>query len=436
MAVNTPDNSTQVEDRIKADVQREAPDSNPYLKVHWLRSLIAGIARRIFDFYRDLNRTEERLFPDTADDETAPRWGNIFVGPKNPATTSSGRVVATGAAGSSIPLGTVLTAGGSEYTSTASATISAQSLNVLSINRSGATATVVTSGAHLLSSLVTVTISGAVETDYNITDAEIIVTGDDSFTYQVTGSPTTPATGTILAGFTSGSVQVGSSDFGASVNLDLDTPLRLQSPIIGVDDTLAVDFGAVGGGSDEESIVDYKARYLDKIRNPVAHFNSSDIKAKAKTVTGVTRVFVEETTPAVGQVTIYFMRDNDADPIPTASEVSTVKSVILEIKPANTADADVIVSAPTAVPVDYTFTNITPDTPTMRAAVDENLSQFHDEETTVGVNVDEDAYRAAIKNTVDPDTSDTLTSFVISAPVGDVVIASGEIATKGAVSFP
>ena len=71
MGVGTPDSATQVEDRIKADVQREAPDSNPYLTVHWLRSLIAGIARRIFDFYLDLNRTETRLFPDTA-----ARWQN------------------------------------------------------------------------------------------------------------------------------------------------------------------------------------------------------------------------------------------------------------------------------------------------------------------------------------------------------------------------
>ena len=60
MSVGTPDESTQVEDRIKADVQREAPDSNPYVRVHWLRSLIAGIARRIFDFYQDLTRTEAR----------------------------------------------------------------------------------------------------------------------------------------------------------------------------------------------------------------------------------------------------------------------------------------------------------------------------------------------------------------------------------------
>ena len=436
MGVGTPDTTEQVEDRIKADVQREAPDSNPYLRVHWLRSLIAGISRRQFDFYKDLSRTEDRLFPDTTDEEAALRWGNIYVGPPFAASTASGNAIATGAAGSSIGVGVTLSANSNEYLTTAGATIQNQTINIASITRSGTTATVTTISPHNLAPNVPVTIAGAVETEYNVTDADIVVTGDDEFQYQVAGSPSTPATGTITASFTSASVPIESTGFGADVNLDAGSPLQLQSPIAGVDDTLNVDFGAIGGGTDKESVNDYVSRYLDKIRNPVAHFNSSDIIAKAKEVPGVTRVFVEEITPDVGQVTIYFMRDNDVDPIPSGSEVATVKSKILEIKPANTSDVDVIVSAPTAVPVDYTFTALSPNTATMKTAIEANLTQFHDEQTFIGVDVDEDAYRSAIKNTVDPDTGDTVSSFTLSAPVGDVTIAAGEIATFGTVTFP
>lgn len=515
MSVGTPDDSTQVEDRIKADVQREAPDSNPYVKVHWLRSLIAGIARRIFDFYQDLNRTETRLFPDTADEETAPRWGNIYVGPENPASGAFGQLAATGTVGGAIGIGVVLTAGGLEYTATTSDTISARIINVLSITRTGVTATVTTSSAHDLSSFVPVTISGADQTEYNVTDTEILVTGLDTFTYTVSGSPTTPATGTILASFTTATVDVESVDFGVETNLDADSPVKLQSPIVDVDDTLHVTFGAVGGGTDEESTADYKARYLDKIRNPVAHFNESDIVAKAKEVSGVTRVFVEPagtevgtialssltrsgnvatattvsphgfsngqvtsitgadqsdynvsntriiieddtifhyvvlgtpTTPAtgtinaatsipLGQVRTFFMRDNDPDPIPTASEVTTVQNALNEILPANTSVNDNIVSAPTGLTIPYVFTNLTPNTPTMQTAVNANIAQFHDEQTTVGVNVDEDAYRAAIINTVDPDTGDTVQTFTLSTPTGDIAVNSGEIAIKGTVTF-
>ena len=361
-----------------------------------------------------------------------------------------------------------------------------------------------------------VTISGAVETEYNLTDTAITVTGLDTFTYEVAGSPTTPATGTILAAFTTANVTVESVGFGAGTNLDADTPVKLQSPIVNVDDTLYVTFGAVGGGTDAETTEEYKARYLDKIRNPVAHFNEADIVAEAKEVAGVTRVFVKPagtevgtvavssitrsgnvatvvtttphgfedgqvtsiagaveteynvtrtriiiedattfhyvvfgapSTPAtgtitsttavpLGQVVTYFMRDNDPDPIPTASEVQVVKDKLDGILPANTSTDDSTVLAPTAVPQDYIFTALEPNTPTMQAAIDANLDQFYSEQVEVGVDVDEDAYRAAIKNTVDPDTGDTVQSFELSTPSGDLATGSGQIPTKGAITWP
>lgn len=515
MALGTPDKSSQVEDRIKADVQREAPDSNPYLTVHWLRSLIAGIARRIFDFYLDLERAVQNLFPDTANEENAERWGNIFVGSRNAATGASGQLVATGTVGGAIGVGVSLTAGGKEYVTTSSGVIAAQNLSVLSITRSGSIVTVVTGTDHNLSSFVPVTISGADQAEYNVTDTEIVVTGLDSFTYEIAGTPVTPGTGTVVASFTAANVDVDSVEFGSDTNLDLDTSVTLQSPIVNVDNTLYVTFGAIGGGTDQESIADYKLRYLDRIRNPIAQFDKPAIEFVAKQVAGVTRVFIEQAgtvvdtidvlsitrsgnvatvttdgahgfnsgqeisidgadqleynvtderiivesttvfhyvvagspvTPATGtitstmsippgQVRTFFMRDNDVDPIPSASEVADVKAAIDAIVPANTSLSDNIVLAPTAVPIDFIFTALTPDTPTMREAIEENIVQFFEEQTSVGINVDEDAYRAAIINTVDPDTGDTIDTFEISTPTGDINVGSGQIATFGNVSY-
>jgi uncharacterized phage protein gp47/JayE len=515
MALGTPSSSTEVENRIKADVQREAPDSNPYSKVNWLNSFIVGVGRRQFDIYRDLNRTELRLFPDTADEETAPIWGNIYIGPQNAATISTGQLVATGTAGGVVGIGVTLTASGSTYTTTTADTITLKSLSVSSLTRSGQTVTAITDSIHGLSSFVPVTITGAVETEYNVVDSEIIVNGLNSFTYQVEGSPTTPATGVILAGFTTANIEVDSDDFGDEANLDTDTPLALQAPIANVDNTLYVTFASIGGGTDEETTPEYKSRYLDKIRNPVAHFNVADIEAKAKTVTGVTRVFVEPAgsevgsvfvtsitrngnvataitttphgfddgqtttitgaapaeynvineriivesanvfhyvvpgqpiTPAtggmsaatsipLGQVRVFFTRDNDPTPIPNVAEVQAVKDSLDEILPANTSTADLIVSAPAAVPINHVFTNLIPSTTTMRAAVEANLAQFYEERPVVGVNVDEDAYRAAIANTVDPDTGDVVQSFDLSTPIGDIPIDSGQLAILGTVQI-
>jgi len=517
MAVGTPDTAAQVEERLKADVAREAPDSNPYLAVHWLRSLLAGVGRRIFDFYRDLNRTELRLFPDTADDETAPIWGNIYIGPPNTSTPAGGPMVAGGTVGGVVAPGALLSANGVDYEVQApGASVTAQNLVITSLTRSGSTATATTASDHNLASAIPVAISGATEPEYNVAAAEITVTGPDTFQYTVEGTPTTPATGAPQADYTTALVEVQSTSFGANTNLDADAPATLQSPIVNVDDTFYVTQGAVGGGTDAEGTDAYKDRYLEKIRDPVAHFNVADIVAKAKEVAGVTRVFVEEAgtevgtiaittltridtiakavtatphgfedgnrtsvngadqaeynvdnapiivadsvtfyylvsgspvtpatgtvtaaaTIALGQVRTFFMRDNDADPIPSTSEVDDTRAAIDTIRPATTSYDNNIVAAPVAVPTDFTFSAITPDNQSMRDAVTANLQQFFDEQTQVGASIEEDAYRAAIQNTVDPSNGAELSSFTLSAPSGDITVNSGQIATLGLVAFP
>lgn len=71
-------------------------------------------------------------------------------------------------------------------------------LPVVSITRSGSTATVTTGSQHGLTTGDSITIAGAVETAYNGTYT-ITVTSATAFTYTVAGTPSTPATGTITA---------------------------------------------------------------------------------------------------------------------------------------------------------------------------------------------------------------------------------------------
>ncbi len=513
MTIGLPTSSKEVEDRIKVDVAREATDSNPYVQNSWLLALVVGFGRRIFDLYRDLKRSEENTFPDTATGERAEQWGTIYGKTRTPATQATGIAVATGTATTLIATETTLALGSLTYTATTNATLSAQVINVASITRSGTTATLTTTGSHNLASNVPVTIAGATQTEYNVSNTAITVTGLNTFTYQVTGTPIT-ATGTITAAFTSASVPVQSVEFGLLTNQSLDAPLTLQAPIAGVNDVFNVDFSEITGGIDIETIDDFKVRYLDRIQNPIANFNVPAIKSKAKEIAGVTRVFVEpagtilrtgvvitsitrngqvatatatahglenhqaitvtgatqteynvtdarvlvvdantfiytvtgspatatggpvfQSSIALGAVQVYFTRDNDTSNIPSASEVATVKNKLAEIQPANTSDNSLIVSAPTAVPVAFTFTALAPNTLTMKTAINENLKQFFEEETFVGADIDTDAYRAAIQNTVDTQTGDTIDNFVLSTPSGDVTINTGELGTLGTVTI-
>jgi uncharacterized phage protein gp47/JayE len=435
MSLEKPESAEEIFQRSAVDVQRELDQSDPFLEKSLIRSIIVANAERSFDWYGYLTQAELEALPDTAN-VNLERWAAIWGLSLLPASKASGNVAATGTPGSTIVLGTnYATTGGVIYTTTASATIQSVSLSVTSLTRSGSTVTATTASDHDLGSNISVTISGANETEYNGVQT-ITVNGLDTFTYEISGTPATPATGTILADFDLASVPVESDGFGQSQNQDLDTQLRLQSPIAGVDDVANVDFGEIGGGTDQETRQSLRERLLERIQNPVAHFNVAEITTVAKSVPGVTRVFVEEVTPEIGEVTIYFMRDNDVDPIPSASEVATVKEAIDEIRPANTSTLDVIVSAPTEVSTDFTFSTLTPDTSTMRDAITANLRQFFDERTSVGENIQSEAYTSAIFNTIDTETGEQVSEFTLSAPTGDITIASGEIGTLGTVTYP
>lgn len=79
-------------------------------------------------------------------------------------------------------------------------------LTASSITRSGTTATATTSADHLLSTGDQVTVSGAGESEYNIT-ATITVTGATTFTYVLESDPGGSATGTLKVGVNPANVE-------------------------------------------------------------------------------------------------------------------------------------------------------------------------------------------------------------------------------------
>ncbi len=516
MAFNIPEDQQEVIDRTRTDVQNALPESNPFLKNSFLGSLVVSFAGRIFDFYLQLNVLIKELFVDTATNAFLERWGSYKDITRNPATKSTGSATATGTATSVIPISSALQdANGNQFVTIVSATIINTVISITNLTRSGTTVTATTTSNHELASNQSVTIAGAVETEYNGTQT-VTVTAADVFTYEIATTPSTPATGTITADADLATIAVESVGFGNDQNLDSGTNLTFSSPIAGVDDIAIVQFGQVAGGTDIESDEDLRVRIIDQYQNPIAQFNKNAIISQAKKITGVTRVFLTEagdafgdqvsvtsitrsgsvatvttatnhglvdcmtatisgsvepeysgifrilvisdtvftyiiqatpTTPATGtivlqssvtpgQVVIFFTRDNDDSIIPSASEVTTTKDKILEIKPANTSDIDVIVKAPTANTVDFTFTSLTPNTSTMQASISANLAALFEEGTSVGADLKSFSYEGTIFQTVDSETGDLVTDFDLSTPSGDVSIAADEIPVLGSIAYP
>jgi uncharacterized phage protein gp47/JayE len=187
----------------------------------------------------------------------------------------------------------------------------------------------------------------------------------------------------------------------------------------------------ISGADQEEYNITKKVIVIDDVTFAYMVFG-----APASPATGD---IVCETTIPNGQVIIYFTRDNEENIIPTAQEVAQVKDALVNyntgIKPAHTDDFDVVVRAPIAVPIDFTFTALSPNSVSMQAAIEANLQAFFRENTTVGTDLLQDAYRSVIYRTIDPETGLSVRSFSLSEPTTDIEMFPGELPILGTVSF-
>ena len=528
MALEIPDSASEIDNRAKTDVQRELQGSNPWGKNHWLGALVTAFSNRIFDLYLQLQEAIDQNMPDTASGTYLDRWKAIFKISNNVATSASGNVVATGTLGNDIPIGTIVANEDSNtYTSTATATITSEVINVDTITRSGSVVTVSFLDEHGLASGLSATIAGSAEDEFNATWNSIVVISDTAYTFSHdSGADDTGGTATSTSEYAS--VPIQADDTGADWNLDNSESVTLETPISGIDNTLTTDYGAVGGGADEESDDDSQDRLNDRIQNPVAHFNPSDIDALARTVNDVTRVFVQTPTTATttatvnltrmddgsdtnvaalatiasgsfsfitgqeititnsdqsdfniedaicnlltsttlmyavgsstqnpagssatiegsdvptGTCKVYFMRDNDVDsngdydPFPTASEVATVNDLLQGIRPANTAQSEFPVAAPTEDTIVWVISNISPNTESMKNAIKDSIRDMIVLRTSVGLGIAQEVYEAAIANTYDEDnavylesyTIDSISSSINGAVSGDIEGTTGSL---------
>jgi uncharacterized phage protein gp47/JayE len=306
---------------------------------------------------------------------------------------------------------------------------------VSALVRTGTTVTATTVADHDLATGVSLTISGATETEYNGVHS-ILVTSVTTFTYQLASTPSSPATGTIEYDVDLASATVKSVGFGVITNLESGAPVSFVSPIAGANDPANVQFTGLVGGTDIEGLESFRDRVLFSYQSPNTPFNAFEIERQARTIPGVTRVYVKEITPDLGQVTIYFVRDDDTNIFPSPDEIQDVKDKILLIKPAHTDTQDVIVAAPVPLVVDFDFDVLVPNTETMRSSVTDSLDAFFKDEANLGVDILADAYRCAIFQTVDTANGQTLQEFIITQPIGDITVADNELAVLGQVVFP
>jgi uncharacterized phage protein gp47/JayE len=255
-------------------------------------------------------------------------------------------------------------------------------------------------------------------TNGTVIPAGTIVLRSDSTAYTV-NADVTIASGTATAAVTA-------SVAAENGNCIAGTALSLESPIAGVDSLATVNTGGLVGGSDVEDLEDYRERVLERMRSAPHGGASADYIAWTKEVAGVTRAWVYPRELGAGNVTVRFMRDDDAgSPIPDSGEVATVQAHLNAVRPVT---AIVTVVAPVAVPINFTIHPV-PDTTATRAAITAELTDLLRREAEPGVTTLLSHLRAAISNATG------ITDYTLTSPAADVTHTTGQIATMGTITW-
>lgn len=253
-------------------------------------------------------------------------------------------------------------------------------------------------------------------TDGTIIPASTVVQRADGTRYL------TDAIATIAAG--AALVPVTAEVAGQAGNSALATAVSLVSPIAGANSAAAAST-ALAGGADIEDVEPWRARILARIRQAPQGGSIDDYIAWALQVPGVTRAWVYPGELGAGTVTIRFTRDDDASPIPDAGEVATVQDYIELLRPVT---ADVLVVAPTAVPLNFTI-QLTPNTPPVKASVEAELADLIRREGEPGGTLLLSHLREAISIAAGE------TNHVLTVPNADVVHTVAQIPTMGVITW-
>jgi len=290
-SLNLPETQTII-NNSRTDVKALIPESNPFDPAGLVNAFIVAPSNRQREIYDQLLIIQRNTFATTATDEALLDKGTVYGFSLLDPTQAQGFITITGVSSTVVPIATEFQSSSSEkYTTLTSVTLNDVDASVATLTRSGNTVSVVTSSDHSISTGMEIAISGANEVDYN-GSFTVTVTATDKFTYTISTTPATPATGTIFASYVGAPVEVLSSNTGQVTNVDGGNSLTLTTTIAGVDNTVNVQFNGVDGGTDTETFEEFRARLLQRIQNPFTPFNNATIEAYSKQIAGVTRTFI------------------------------------------------------------------------------------------------------------------------------------------------
>ncbi|MFC3674652.1 baseplate J/gp47 family protein [Ferrovibrio xuzhouensis] len=218
------------------------------------------------------------------------------------------------------------------------------------------------------------------------------------------------------------------STAGITGNMDAGAPLALVSPVAGLAGTGTVAAGGLTGGAETEDIEAWRARILDRIRQPPHGGKETDYDTWIRAYSAaVTRSWPAPQEAGLGTVNVRFMMDDTyPDGIPLPADVAAAQTYMDIQRPVT---AEVFVGAPNAVPIAFEIAGLQPDTPAVRTAIAVELRDLIRRETKPGGTLLISHIREAISNAAGE------SDHVLVTPAANVVSALGDISTFGDITW-
>lgn len=419
--LNLPQKINEVYNRIVADVKSYNKQAQPAVKNSWIGSIIVAIAGRIYDVYQKINFILKQAFMDTATGDYLKRWGGYVGIYQKSAVKATGNFIFTGTVNSIIAKGTQVLVGKNIYTVNNSVQIASNSIEAANFTQEFDVVRITFANPHNLGTGMAVSINGQ---SYTI---EVINA------YVISISTSDELTAPLIVNYDSVLVACTPAEAGYSYNIASGTTGKTSKVISGIDLICYTDYAGFTGGADIEDIEDLRARIIYRYQHPVTNFNTPAIITFMQSLPNIGPVKVHEITPAVGQVTIYYLLTDNQ--IPTAGKTASVLAAIdSDLRPANTDISDVFLFAATPKVVNFKIENLYPLSVGIKDAVKESLKQYFNS-LSIEQSIKLNDLIEVINGSVDLETGQKVTGFNLISPTADIIINQGEFAKLGDIDL-
>lgn len=322
-------------------------------------SLCLGFASRLSEFDSKTNFIERQAFVETANREYLFLHAGHLLQIK-PSQFAKGSVVFFGEKGSKIPVGTIVKDAKSEYVTTAEGVLTKISFEAVAKVDGG----VITLPARLdlpsCECLAGDVVVSATSTPKGFIFAANGIRDGSTVTIEVIATAPVP---------------VEALSPGIDANLGLSATLETKSKLDGVDQSL----GAVSitGGKEIENVEDYRKRVKYFLANPQAPFSEENIKQTIlSAIPAISDVWIIGGNVTPGSVEVFVTGRSflsDTSRVSTADKASAL-ALIQGLRPVNLPVSRITVSEPIYVKSEVKISNLVPDTPGLRLAIDKNLA--------------------------------------------------------------